>query len=67
MPKLKTNSSAKKRYRLTGTGKLKITQSGKRHGMRKRTKAQIRDLRGSTIFTGKQAANIKKKLLPHGI
>lgn len=67
MPKLKTNSGTKKRFRLTGTGKLRITQSGKRHGMRKKTKTQIRDLRGSIIMTGQQAHNIKKKLLPYGI
>ena len=37
MPKLKTKSSVKKRFRLTGTGKVKMTPAGKRHGMRKRS------------------------------
>ena len=37
MPKLKTKSSAKKRFRLTAKGKVKMAQSGKRHGMIKRT------------------------------
>ena len=40
MPKLKTNSSAKKRLRVTGTGKIKYKQAGKRHGMTKKSKSQ---------------------------
>lgn len=50
MPKLKTKSSAKKRFSFTATGKVKATQSGKRHGMSKRVKRQIRDQRGTTIL-----------------
>ena len=41
MPKLKTKSSAKKRFRLTAKGKVKMPQAGKRHGMIKRTNSQI--------------------------
>ena len=37
MPKLKTKSGAKKRFKITGTGKVVYAQSGKRHGMIKRT------------------------------
>ena len=33
MPKLKTKSSAKKRFRFTASGKIKMPQAGKRHGM----------------------------------
>ena len=33
MPKLKTKSSAKKRFKLTAKGKVKMPQAGKRHGM----------------------------------
>ncbi|HEY1887598.1 MAG TPA: bL35 family ribosomal protein, partial [Roseiarcus sp.] len=33
MPKLKTKSGAKKRFKLTGTGKVVYAQRGKRHGM----------------------------------
>ena len=50
MPKLKTKSSAKKRFRLTARGKVKMAQSGKRHGMIKRTNSQIRKQRGTTIM-----------------
>ena len=45
MPKLKTKSSAKKRFRFTASGKIKMPQAGKRHGMIKRTNSQIRKQR----------------------
>ena len=65
MPKLKTKSSAKKRFRLTGTGKVRMNQSGKQHGMIKRTNKQIRNQRGTTIMS-RQDAKIVKKFLPYG-
>ena len=37
MPKLKTNSGAKKRFKVTGSGKVIRAHAGKRHGMIKRT------------------------------
>ena len=40
MPKLKTKSGAKKRFKVTATGKVMHAQRGKRHGMIKRTKKQ---------------------------
>ena len=49
MPKIKTKSGAKKRFKITGTGKVLYAQSGKRHGMIKRTKKQIRQLRGTNV------------------
>ena len=39
MPKLKTKSGAKKRFKVTATGKVMHAQRGKRHGMIKRTSA----------------------------
>ena len=47
MPKLKTKSGAKKRFKITGTGKVVYAQAGKQHGMIKRTTKQIRNLRGT--------------------
>ena len=44
MSKMKTKSGAKKRFRVTGTGKVKAAQAGKRHGMIKRSNDQIREL-----------------------
>ena len=65
MPKLKTKSSAKKRFSLTAKGKVRANQSGKRHGMIKRTNKQIRNLRGTTILS-EQDARIVRKFLPYG-
>ena len=65
MPKMKTKSGAKKRFRLTGTGKVKSAQAGKRHGMIKRTKQQIRNLRGTTVLC-ESDANIVRQFLPYG-
>ena len=45
MPKLKTKSSVKKRFRLTGSGKIRMKPSGMRHGMRKRPKSMKRKAR----------------------
>lgn len=50
MPKMKTKSSAKKRFKFSATGKVIAGQAGKRHGMIKRTKKQIRNQRGTTIL-----------------
>ncbi len=44
MPKLKTKSGAKKRFSFTASGKIRMSQAGKRHGMRKRAaRSFIRD------------------------
>ena len=64
MPKLKTKSSAKKRFRFTASGKVKRPQAGKRHGMIKRTNSQKRNLRGSTIMS-KQDTKIVKSYMPY--
>ena len=66
MPKLKTKSSAKKRFRITKSGKIKMPQSGKRHGMIKRTNSQIRKLRGTTTMS-KQDGRIVKSYMPYSL
>ena len=65
MPKLKTKSGVKKRFKLTAKGKVKLTQAGKRHGMIKRTNKQIRNQRGTTIAAPGDAAKIIK-WMPYG-
>ena len=65
MPKMKTKSGAKKRFRLTASGKVRMNQSGKQHGMIKRTQKQIRHQRGTTIMSP-QDAKIVKKFHPYG-
>jgi large subunit ribosomal protein L35 len=64
MPKMKTKSGAKKRFRLTALGKVRMNQANKRHGMIKRSKRQLRTQRGSAIMAP-QDAKIVKKFLPY--
>lgn len=59
MPKMKTKSSAKKRFKVTATGKVLSAQAGKRHGMIKRTKKFIRDARGTTTLSAPDAKIVK--------
>jgi large subunit ribosomal protein L35 len=65
MPKLKTKSGAKKRFKVTATGKVMAAQRGKRHGMIKRTKKQIRQLRGTRVLFKTDGDNVKKYFLPN--
>jgi large subunit ribosomal protein L35 len=66
MPKIKTKSGAKKRFKVTGGGKVLYQQSRKRHGMIKRTKKQIRQLRGTNVLFKTDGDKIKKFFLPNG-
>ena len=66
MPKLKTKSSAKKRFKISARGKVMMAQAGKRHGMIKRTNSQIRKQRGTTIMT-KQDSRIVKSYMPYNL
>jgi large subunit ribosomal protein L35 len=66
MPKLKTKSGAKKRFKITATGKVLYAQSRKRHGMIKRTKKAIRQLRGTSVLFKTDGDNIKRYFLPNG-
>jgi large subunit ribosomal protein L35 len=66
MPKMKTKSGAKKRFKVTGTGRIKSGQAGKRHGMVKRTAKFVRNARGTTVLSDADARIIKKNFLPYG-
>ena len=59
MPKMKTKSSAKKRFKITATGKVLSAQAGKRHMMIKRSKKFIRNARGTTTLSAPDAKIIK--------
>mgnify|MGYP006225391385 FL=1 len=67
MPKMKTKSGAKKRFRLTASGLVKAGQAGKRHGMIKRSKKFIRNQRGTTILSEADQKVVKKNFLPNGV
>jgi large subunit ribosomal protein L35 len=64
MPKLKTKSGAKKRFKITARGKVKVQQAGKRHGMIKRTNKFIRQARGTTVMS-EPDARIVKSFMPY--
>src|SRR3984893_295893 len=66
MPKLKTKSAAKKRFKITATGKVLYAQRGKRHGMIKRTNKQIRNLRGTAVLFKSDGDKVIKFCLPNG-
>ncbi|HXV74658.1 MAG TPA: 50S ribosomal protein L35 [Sphingomonadales bacterium] len=59
MPKLKTKSGVKKRFKVTASGKIKSGQTGKRHGMIKRSNKQIRNLRGTSVLSDPDTKIIK--------
>lgn len=62
MPKMKTKSSAKKRFKLTGTGKLKRKHAFKSHILTKKTKKQKRNLTVSGLVHKVDVSNIKNQL-----
>ena len=64
MPKMKTKSSAKRRFKMTATGRVKTQQAGKRHGMIKRTNKFIRNARGTTLLA-KADEKIVKTYMPY--
>ena len=62
MPKLKTNSGSKKRFALTGTGKIKRKHAYKSHILTKKTKKQKRNLTQTGLVANADINNIKKLL-----
>jgi large subunit ribosomal protein L35 len=66
MPKLKTKSGAKKRFKISATGKVIAPQANKRHGMIKRTKKQIRQQRGTVVMHPADARHVRKIFMPYG-
>ncbi|MCC5970769.1 MAG: 50S ribosomal protein L35 [Pararhodobacter sp.] len=64
MPKMKTKASAKKRFKVTATGKIKSAQAGKRHGMIKRSTKFIRDARGTMVLS-EPDTKIVKTYMPY--
>ena len=64
MPKMKTNRAAAKRFKVTGTGKLKRSKAYKRHILTKKTTKTKRNLRKATITDATNVKNMKK-ILPY--
>ena len=62
MPKQKTHSGAKKRFKITGTGKVMKAQAGMRHNQEKKSSRLTRRLTGEQQVAPGQAKQIKKML-----
>ncbi|PKP36226.1 MAG: 50S ribosomal protein L35 [Bacteroidetes bacterium HGW-Bacteroidetes-14] len=63
MPKIKTNSGAKKRFTLTGTGKIKRKHAYKSHILTKKTTKQKRNLTYSALVHTTDEKRIKALLV----
>ena len=66
MPKLKTKSGVKKRFKLTATGKVKHGVAGKRHRLMSHNAKYIRQNRGTKVMSDSDA-KIIKTYIPYGL
>lgn len=62
MPKQKTHSASKKRFKISGTGKVIRPHACKKHKLTCKSAKQKRNLRGSTIASSANEANIKQMI-----
>jgi large subunit ribosomal protein L35 len=62
MPKVKTNSSAKKRFKVTGTGKISYQKSFKRHILTKKSKKRKRNLGKKGLVSAPNTDFVKRLL-----
>ena len=66
MPKMKTKSSVKKRFKITATGKAISGPGGKRHNLMARTQKNKRNGRGGQVMTDMDARTVKQ-WAPYGL
>ena len=66
MPKLKTKSGVKKRFKMTASGKLKAGVAGKRHRLISHNAKYIRQNRGTKVMS-EADAKIIRVFLPYGL
>ncbi len=64
MPKIKTNRAAAKRFRVTGSGKIKRNKGFKRHILSNKSKKRKRNLRHGTTVSAVEQKNVRK-LIPY--
>jgi len=65
MPKMKTKSGAKKRFKITASGKVKAPVAGKRHRLISHNAKYIRQNRGTDVMAPQDAKTVKS-YLPYG-
>ena len=63
MPKMKSNSGAKKRFTLTGTGRVKRKKAFTSHILTKKSPKRKRNLRGATLVDRADEARVKKLII----
>lgn len=66
MPKLKTKSAAKKRFKITAKGKVKAQSANKRHCLNAKSQKMKRKARGTFVLFKTDGDNIIKHFLPNG-
>ena len=62
MPKMKTHSGAKKRFKVTGTGKVLRRSGNRNHILEKKSSKRKRRLDGDTEVTGGQREQVRRQL-----
>jgi large subunit ribosomal protein L35 len=66
MSKMKTKSSAKKRFSITATGKVRANSAFKRHCLAAKSQKMKRHARGTMILSDRDSAAVIKHYLPYG-
>jgi len=66
MPKLKTKSGVKKRFKITASGKVKHGVAGKRHRLISHNAKYIRQNRGTSVLSDSDVQTVKK-WAPYGL
>ncbi len=66
MPRMKTSRSAAKRFRLTGTGRVRRSKAGGNHGLSNKNRKRLRRLRDNDMADKTVAKRISLLLLPYG-
>lgn len=65
MPKMKTKSSAKKRFSVTSTGKVKFKQASKGHRLMQKPKSMKRKAKGTDTMADGDANKVIRHFLPY--
>jgi len=65
MPKMKTNRAAAKRFKITGSGRVKRSKAGGNHMMQEKSRKRLRRLRDNDMVDKSMEAHIKR-ILPYG-
>ena len=66
MPKMKTKSAAKRRFRLTATGKVRFNSAYRRHRLISKSKSAKERNQGTKLMADGDAAKVKRHMLPNG-